>query len=227
MASAVAATLGPETVSSQSFPFHFGRRWGRCARRSVGGAGPGYPVRQMRRTPHVATALLLASLLALSGCAGAPAPNTPVDTVRNAFRLVDEGNLDGLTAMTCEAQKAAIRQQFAGTLPGLPPGIDLGEIFSALKVDSSQMTFLVTSESGDTASVQVAGNLGISFEGEKLRDLLKGLAHQQGQPIDDARLDQLIATLNAASQAVPVNENVQVVREGGAWRLCSRLTMMR
>jgi hypothetical protein len=183
------------------------------------------------RATRLVGGLALAGLvLATAACStGVPNPGTPTDAVREAFRLVDAGDLDALLAITCDAQRDAIRRQFSfsdlGSLAGLD--VDLAPLFRALELDASRLTITETSVSGDRASVLVSGPLLVGFDAEQLRDTFRRLAEEQGTPVQDAQLDALIAALQASSQTVAVNETVEIAREGGAWRLCSRLTLVR
>ena len=173
-------------------------------------------------------AVLLAIGIAAAACGGVPSAGSPADAVREAFRLVDEGNLEGVIALTCEAQKATIRQQFTfSDVAARLPGVDLTEFFKALRVDISKLTTTETSRQGDTATVQLAGTLVFSFEAERLREIFRKLAEQQGQPIDDAALNRLLVALEGTVQSLPINESIPVAREGGSWKLCGRLTLIQ
>ena len=174
----------------------------------------------------LATALALG--IAIASCGGVPTAGSPAEAVRQAFRLVDEGNLEGLLALTCDAQKETIRRQFTfSDLAGQLPGVDMTQLFIALKVDASGLTVTETSIQSDTATVQLAGRLGFSFEAERLREIFRQMAQQQGQQVDDATLNRLITALQATATTVPVNETLQVAHEGDSWKICGRLTLMR
>ncbi len=166
----------------------------------------------------------------VGGCTGGvPNPSTPVAAAHEAFRLVDAGDLDALVALTCAAEQATIRRQFdfsdLGTAVGA--GIDLSPLFAAIELDASALTITETSVTGDRASVLLAGPLTVRFDAEQLRDLFRRLSEQQGQTVEPERFEALIAALQATSQTVPINETIDVVREGGSWKLCSRLTLIR
>lgn len=178
------------------------------------------------RSAHIRpAALLLATAIGLAAC-GSTGGATPTDAVREAFRLVDDGDLDALVGLTCDAQKETIRQQFEfADLGAILPGADMGELFDAVSLDTSAMTIEELSSSGDSATVQLGGSLGFSFDAERMRGLLRAAAEQRGQPIDDATLDSIIAGLQGAQQSTPISQTVDVVREGGSWKLCSRLTL--
>ena len=180
----------------------------------------------MNRLESALACAVLGALLA--GCASA-APDNPAGTVRQAFSLVDQGNIDGVVGLTCEAQKATIRQQFdvSGSLGRVVPGVDVNQLIQAINIDATGLAITQTSASVDKASVQVVGTMKVSVDAPRLRDMFKKLAEQQGQPVDDATLDGLVSTLQAVSQSIPVNQTVDVVREGGAWKICSRLTLMQ
>jgi hypothetical protein len=181
----------------------------------------------MSRTNRSIAAVLLAVGLAAAACGGAPSAGSPADAVREAFRLVDEGNLEGVVAVTCEAQKATIRQQFTfSDLAGRLPGVDLTEFFKALRLDASKLTITETSRQSDTATVQLAGTLVFSFEAERLRDIFRKLAEQQGQAVDDATLNRLLIALEGTVQSLPIDQSLPVAREGGSWKLCGRLTLI-
>lgn len=170
-------------------------------------------------------ALLLMTLLAACGGVGGGAP--PSDTVKEAMRLVDAGDLDGIVALTCEAQKDAMRSQF--DLSGLAPltgGLDLEPLFDAVSLDTSEMTFTEANVSGDSAQVQLAGSLSFSFDGDAMRELFRQVGEQQGQVVDDATLDMIVQAMGAAAQTVPVDQTVEMVREDGSWRICSPVTLL-
>ena len=170
-------------------------------------------------------ALALVALL-LSACGGVGGGSSPSDTVKEAMRLVDAGDLDGIVALTCDAQKDAIRGQFDLSSLGLAGGMDLGSIFEAVSLDASQMTFTDANVAGDSAQVQLAGTMSFSFDGEQLRDLFRQIGEQQGQVVDDATLDMIVGAMGYAAQSTPVDQTVEMVRENGAWRICSDLTLL-
>jgi hypothetical protein len=162
----------------------------------------------------------------VSACNTAPAADSPDAAVREAFRLVDEGNLDGLLAITCASQQESTREQFGfGQLSG-GTGLDLAPLFAAVNVDQSGLAVTTQAIEGDRAEVHLGGTLGFSFDAAQLRDLFRQLAEQQGVPVDDASLDQMITMLQGTTQSLPLNQSIEVVREGGTWKVCSRLTLI-
>lgn len=171
-------------------------------------------------------ALILPLVLGAAAC-GTPA-DTPSDAVQRTFRLIDEGDLDGVLALTCEAERDTLRRQFdfsdlAGLLPGDP---DLSPIFEALNLDTSGLDVTVVDEAGDTATVHLGGSLIYSFDAEQLRDILRAAVEGQGRQIDEEQLTTLITALGNSSQSLPLDQTIMMAREGGAWRICSRLTLI-
>jgi hypothetical protein len=179
----------------------------------------------LRRSRRLSVPLFAIAIL-VGACNQAPAADTPDGAVRQAFNLVDQGDIDGLLALTCAAQQDATREQFGfGQLSGAT-GLDLAPLFDALNVDQSGLAVTTKSIQGDQAEVHLGGTLGFSFDAGRLRELFRQLAEQQGVPVDDAMLDSMITMLQGTTQSLPLNQTVDVVREGGTWKLCSRLTLI-
>jgi len=171
--------------------------------------------------------LLLATLVVCLGCSAPASASTPAAAVREALRLVDAGDLEALVALTCDAQKDAIRRQFSfSDIARLAPGTDLTPLFSSLELDVTGVTIAETNRSEDSALVQVAGTLIISLDAEQLRDIFRSLAEAQGVEPDPAQLDALIAGLAVRQQPVPVNVSIPTVQENGSWKVCDRLTLI-
>jgi hypothetical protein len=171
--------------------------------------------------------MLLAAVLLGGGCgAGTPAAGTPDQAVRLVFDELNQGDLEGMLALACEAQQATLREQFGFAGLGATMGLDLSPLLEALTIDTSRLTVTTTSIQGDSATVQLAGAMGLSIDASRLRELFRQLAEREGVPIDDARLEQVITGLQTMTQSIPINESVEVAREGGSWKLCSRLTLV-
>jgi hypothetical protein len=171
-------------------------------------------------------AFLLAGLLLMAACSTAtPAADSPDQAVRLVFDELNAGDLEGMLGHACEAQRATMREQFGFAGLGATMGLDLSAVLEALTIDTSRMTITTTGVDGDTATVQLAGAMGLSIDASRLRDLLRQVAEREGVPVDNARLDQAITVLQTMTQSIPVDERLDVVREDGAWKLCSRLTL--
>jgi hypothetical protein len=171
-------------------------------------------------------AVLLGTGLLLAACGGSPAPESPGAAVRQVLREIDEGDLDGVLALTCATQRDALRTQFDFSDLGSTTGLDLAPLFEALNVGTSNLAIDTANVDGDHASVRIIGTIDFSFDATRLRELFRGILDQQGVTVPDERLESMLLALEGTRQAMPVDQLLDVVREDGAWKLCSRLTLL-
>ena len=172
-------------------------------------------------------ALTLVALL-LSACGGVGNGSSPSDAVKEAMRLVDAGDLDGVVALTCDAQKDGMRSQLdlSRSLGAFAADMDLESLFDAVSLNTADLTFTDASVVNDSAQVQVEGTMSFSFDADQIRELFRQVLEQQGQPVDDATLDMLIGLMSTAAQSQPIDQTVDMVREDGSWKLCSDWTLL-
>jgi hypothetical protein len=169
--------------------------------------------------------LVLAALVAACGGGGAAA-DSPEGVVRTALDKMAAMDLEGLSGLACAGQEEKIRDQLG--LPGglggeLLPGLDTQELLDAIKLDVSDVTVGTATVDGDVAQVPVEGDLGVTFDAEAMRPLLRELLGAQGGSMTDEQLDALLAGLEAYGQSVPLDTDVRLVREDGAWKVCQEL----
>ncbi len=125
---------------------------------------------------------LLAVVLAAGGCGtGTQAPGSPDQAVRLVFDELNQGDLDGMLALACQAQQATLREQFGFAGLGATMGLDLSALLEALTIDTSRLTVTTTSIQGDAATVQLAGAMGLSIDASRLRELFRQLAQREGR----------------------------------------------
>lgn len=168
-------------------------------------------------------ALLLAASL-LAGCQGGPAPDSPSGVLRTALEKLAARDVAGLRAMACAGAEAGVLDQLGlpGDLSGeILPGVDMNAILDAVTLDTSALVLQDEVVTGDTATVDVRGDIRISFDAQRVKPLVKALLEAQGNPVTDEQLDALLVTLSRAAQELPVDQTVGLVREDGAWKLCS------
>jgi 2,3-bisphosphoglycerate-independent phosphoglycerate mutase len=177
-------------------------------------------------------------LLTVAGCGGTPvasgpAADSPAGVVRTALDMAAAKNLDGLRGLACAGQEDIIRQQLgipagigANPLPGigtdLLPGIDTQALLDAVALDVSKVKIGDATIGGDTATVPVSGDLGITFDAAAMRPILQKVLASQGRTMTDAQLDALLKGLATYGQAVPLDQSVRLVRESGAWKICQQ-----
>jgi hypothetical protein len=167
--------------------------------------------------------LLAGVVLALASCGSGPTTDSPTGVVRTALDRLAAKDLDGLEALACAGQEDIIRDQLG--LPGavgseLLPGLDTEALLDAVVVDVEDLDVGEATVDGDVAQVPVSGEVGITFDAEKMRPLMRQVMESQGQSMTDEQLDALLAGLEAYGQSVPLDESIRVVREDGAWKIC-------
>jgi hypothetical protein len=176
----------------------------------------------MSRRQHLLLTLIAPLALILVACGGAAAPggNDPSGVVRNALSLVQAKDLTGLTNIACAAQRDEIVDSFTGGLA--QSGMDPEEVMAALNIDTSKVTVGAVTENGDTASVALGGTMAFSFDEAKMRELIKAQLVNEGQPADDASVATAMGFLTAMlGQPIPMDgQTMELVREGGAWKIC-------
>ena len=175
-----------------------------------------------RRTGLAAPLLLLLSIV-VAACGGGAATDTPSGVVRTALDRVAAKDVDSLRALACAGQEDRIRDQL-----GLPdavgaellPGLDAQALIDAVKLDVSEVDVGEAAVDGDVAQVQVSGDITVTFDAAAMRPILRQVLEAQGATMTDAQLDALLGSLEAYGQAVPFDESIRLVREGGAWKIC-------
>jgi len=171
----------------------------------------------------VALALLVAvSLVALSGCAGA-VDTSPKGVVEQAIRHVEDKDTGALTGLACEARKGDIAERFdlTGGLGGaLPIDIDTDALLDTIEIDASKVIATEKSVDGDAAVVSLAGSIGITVDEDAFKEVMREFAESQGIEVDEAQLNTMLLMLGSFTEAIPLNLDVALVRESGAWKIC-------
>jgi hypothetical protein len=167
--------------------------------------------------------LALSVLLAACGSAG-PAADGPEAVVQDALAKVAASDLDGLRGLACAGQEDLIRDQLsltdmagAGDLLG---GVDLDALLAAVRIDVAAVKIEPAAIEGETATVPLAGSLNVTFDAEAMRPIVRQLLESQGTTISEEQVDALVKTLESYGQAVPVDQSIRLVREGGDWKIC-------
>jgi len=175
------------------------------------------PMKAVRGLGVILLALLLAA------CASGPAADGPAGVVRTALDKVAAKDLDGLRALACAGQEDRIREQLgvpASVGLDLLPGIDTAALVDAVQFDVSKLKIGDPTVTGDVAVVPVKGDVGVTFDAVKMRPILKQVLAAQGTTMTDAQIDALLKGLAAYGQAVPLDQSIRLVREGGGWKIC-------
>jgi len=182
-------------------------------------------------------AVLAVFAVLVAACGGGPAADSPAGIVRTALDRVAAKDVEGLRALACAGQEDLIRKQIG--LPAAPgqdllpaalgqdllPGIDTQALIDAVALDVSKVKVGDAAITGETAQVQVTGDLGVTFDAAKMRPILKQFLASQGTTMTDERVDALLKGLAAYGQAVPLDQSIRLVRESGAWKICQETVM--
>ncbi len=189
----------------------------------IGGAPTMEGAMQSRFLRSVAIATVL--IVSLAGCSGGigGGQSDPAGAVKSAMDAAQSGGLAKLADYACAAKKSDITGLFgggdAGALGSL--GLTSDEIAGAMTMAFKDIQTTEKSKSGNNAVVHVAGNMTITMDPAKMRDLMKKVMQAQGQPVDDAQLDVIIGSMaGSLSQSQPIDEDINVVQENGKWVLC-------
>ena len=178
----------------------------------------------MNRSFLRSATIAVAAILSLSACGGAGSnTNEPAGTVSAAMDAAESGGFAKLLDYTCAAQKNSVSSLFGGgdlgSLTAL--GVDANTMFDAVKMDFSDVKATETSKSGDKATVHLTGKMAISFDQAKMKDIVKQILTNSGQPADDATVSTMLAGMSSAlTQSQDLDEDVNLVQEGGKWLIC-------
>ena len=163
--------------------------------------------------------------IALAACGGAPGGGgEPAGVVTSALDATETGGLAKMADFTCVAQKANLTGVFGGAtdlsqLTAL--GIDLPALMAAAKFNFEEVKATETSKTADKATVHVTGKVTMSFDQASLRPILKQILEAQGVAATDAMVDQALAAMDTQlTQAQPLDEDINLIQEGGKWVVC-------
>ncbi len=183
-------------------------------------------VARARRTRRLRFAPLVLLALVAVGCGtAAPAGDGPAAVVSTALDRAAAKDVEGLQALACAGQEDLIRQQLgmpAGLGSDLLTGLDTQALVDAVQLDVSKLKIGDAVVDGDTAMVPVSGDIGVTFDADAMRPIVKQLLASQGTTMTDAQIDALLSGLAAYGQDVPLDESIRLVREEGAWKICQQ-----
>jgi hypothetical protein len=170
-----------------------------------------------------AGAALLAVVVAACG-GSTPAADSPEGVVAKALELVAAKDLDGLRELACAGQENELTNLLGLPMAigaGVLPGLNTDELVDAVEIDVSDVKVGTATIDGEEATVPLSGDLGVTFDADAMRPILRTLLEGQGTSMTDEQLDALLRTLEAYGQAIPLDDQaISLIREGGAWKVC-------
>ncbi len=171
-------------------------------------------------------AFVAAIVFALAACTGSSASD-PTTAVPNVINAMKAKNFSSIPALICAAKRDEISSKldFTSGLASSAPGLDRQALLNAMTLDFQNLQVAKVSESGDKAVVSVKGKLVMTVDPAKARDLVKAILTAAGQTPTDAQIDQVQQAMMAQfAKGTDIDAQGDVVKEGGAWLLCSNLT---
>jgi hypothetical protein len=169
-------------------------------------------------------ALVGAVAIAVAACGGG-APNSaePVGAVTAALDAAKSGGFPKLAEFACAAKKSDIAAAFGaeglGQLTAL--GISQDDLFNSMQMSFENVNATEKSRDGSTAVVHVTGDMKVSFDRAKFKEILKKIMEAQGQSVDDATLELAMGAMEGQlSQTQKMDEDITVVQEDGKWLIC-------
>ena len=177
----------------------------------------------IRSRAVAAVAMTLA--VALGACSATPgSANDPSGAVSGAIAAAQSGGLAKLADFACAAHKNDILGAFGGggdlselTAAGLKPE----DVFGAMSVSFSNVTTKEVSKTDTAATVHVTGDMALKIDPEKFKPIAKAMFTAQGLPADDATVNAMVGAMTTGLSAPQkLDEDVQVVNEGGKWLIC-------
>lgn len=178
-----------------------------------------------RRSSGILVAIVL-SVTSLGLSAPGSAADTPETAVNELLDAVGSGDLTGLEALVCEAERGAVRELFdIGAQLGLPAADSATQ---PLTYGISDRSTELLDQADDAATVRVTGTLTVDVDEEQLRDLVRAMLEaDQGPddpPVSGEDLDFMLPLISSAfSSGQPIDEEVTLVLEDGGWLVCGGL----
>lgn len=173
----------------------------------------------------LATGLAVASslLLTLGGLAlPAAAADSPEAAGYQILEMMESGDRAAIDTSVCEAQRDVVRAQLdsAATL-GLELGLEDAEL--AFRIDDPAVE--VVSQESDTAVIRMTATMTIETGGVEVEELARELIEaDMGEDVSEADVEMALPFLTMLFDTpLPVDEELDLVREGGEWLVCGDL----
>lgn len=159
----------------------------------------------------------------LSACSVLP-QESPDDAVRRALDRVVAHDVVAASAEVCVDRRDPADFPFpiSGIFAPVQalPGFDIPRALAVIDLDVSQLELAETARDGDAAEVRVSGILVQRFDPTQVEALFRAYAAESGQPLEQPLLDETLAPVSRGDVALPVDESIRVIREGGSWKVC-------
>jgi hypothetical protein len=93
-------------------------------------------------------------------------------------------------------------------------------MMAAVRLDASSVKVGQAVVTGDEANVPVSGSVKVTFDKATMKPIVQQLMAARGTPMSSDELDALLQGLADYGQDVPIDQQLHLVREQGAWKIC-------
>lgn len=170
----------------------------------------------------------LALVAVLAGCGGSGGTaGDPVAAVNNVINAIKSKQFSSIPPMLCTAKRDTLAKKLdpgAAAASGAPG--NAGQVMRdamSFKIDNLQVNQV--SNDGSKAVVSVKGQMTVTIDPGKAKDVAKAILTGMGQTPTDAQVDQMAQQLTqGTAKPTDIDSQVDVVKEGSAWLLCSSFT---
>ena len=172
---------------------------------------------------RVRAALLSVLVMLAVACGGGGASADPAGSVKAAFDSVASGGLAKFDEFACAAQKGKVAEAFTGAAGSqfTQAGVNMADVMNAMSVKFENVAATEVSKTDKAAKVHVTGTMTINVDQEKFKPILKQMLTAQGLPADDNTINTALAAMaGQMSKSQTLNQDIDVVNEGGKWLIC-------
>lgn len=166
---------------------------------------------------------LLGALVIISAACGGGATSDPAGSVTAALNAVNGGSLTKLTDYACAAHKNDIANAFGASNAAQlqAAGVNVNDMLNAMTLQFTNLSTKETSKTDTKATVHVTADMAVSIDKDKMKAIFKTILAAQGQPTDDATVDTVLNAMSGQlTKTQHIDEDIDVVNEGGKWLIC-------
>ena len=175
----------------------------------------------MPPTRSRAGGLAAAFSLALVGAVAVPAlaADSPEAAVNELVDAITSGDYAAIDTLVCEEEREAVRAQLD---PGEAMGLEGDDLPISFNIEDRAVELI--SEDGDTATVALTGTMSIDVAEEDIEAIALEMMGAEFGELSEEDIEAMLPFVQMAfSQTTPLDEEITVVREDGAWLVCGGL----
>lgn len=181
-------------------------------------------LRSSRRMVSLTAVLLSLSLVSPAGPALAQeSPESAVDTVLDTIEALE---FDRVADLVCEAWREPTRESLdISSGFGDLPGVDAQVFIDALTISVDQREMSLLDQTDDSAVVGLDAIVDVTMDEDVARELVALMLGAMGDEASEENIELFTQMMLSEMQtASALSTELDVVREDGAWRVCSDLS---